>query len=73
MQAVKGVEIGFCAEGASSGRLRTTIGWRAGTTRAATNRAGGLKRNHQRSGCGSQAGLLKPISTLRRPLDRWTW
>src|SRR3984957_14323267 len=73
MQAVKGEEIGFAAEGAAP------FGWRVqGTihydrqerhfTRGA-NRAGGLEGGMTNGQDVVVRGLLKPISTLRRPLE----
>jgi chorismate synthase len=73
MQAVKGVEIGFAAEGAASfgSKVQDTIHYdRAGHrfTRGA-NRAGGLEGGITNGEDVLVRGLLKPISTLRRPLE----
>jgi chorismate synthase len=71
MQAVKGVEIGFAAE--VSGvrfQVQDTIhyGPRDGGSRAA-NRAGGLEGGMTNGRDILVRGMLKPISTLRRPLE----
>jgi chorismate synthase len=73
MQAVKGVEIGFAAEGASSfgSRVQDTIHYNREErqfTRGA-NRAGGLEGGMTNGQDVVVRGLLKPISTLRRPLE----
>ncbi|MDR3699540.1 MAG: chorismate synthase [Candidatus Sulfopaludibacter sp.] len=73
MQAVKGVEVGFAAEGAASfgSKVQDTIHYdRAGRrfTRGA-NRAGGLEGGITNGQDVLVRGLLKPISTLRRPLE----
>jgi chorismate synthase len=73
MQAVKGVEIGFAAEGAASfgSKVQDTIHYdREGRrfTRGA-NRAGGLEGGMTNGEDVLVRGLLKPISTLRRPLE----
>jgi chorismate synthase len=73
MQAVKGVEIGFAAEGASSfgSRVQDTIHYNREQrqfTRGA-NRAGGLEGGMTNGQDVVARGLLKPISTLRRPLE----
>jgi len=73
MQAVKGVEIGFAAEGASSfgSRVQDTIHYdkqQRHFTRGA-NRAGGLEGGMTNGEDVLVRGLLKPISTLRRPLE----
>jgi chorismate synthase len=73
MQAVKGVEIGFAADGAASfgSKVQDTIHYdRAGRrfTRGA-NRAGGLEGGMTNGEDVLVRGLLKPISTLRRPLE----
>src|SRR5262249_37271936 len=72
MQAVKGVEIGFAAEGAASfgSKVQDTIHYdREGRrfTRGA-NRAGGLEGGMTNGPDLLVRGLLKPISTLRKPL-----
>jgi chorismate synthase len=73
MQAVKGVEVGFAAEGAASfgSKVQDTIHYdRDGArfTRGA-NRAGGLEGGITNGEDLVLRGLLKPISTLRRPLE----
>jgi chorismate synthase len=73
MQAVKGVEVGFAAEGAASfgSKVQDTIHYdREGRhfTRGA-NRAGGLEGGMTNGQDILVRGLLKPISTLRRPLE----
>jgi chorismate synthase len=73
MQAVKGVEVGFAAEGAASfgSKVQDTIQYdREGRrfTRGA-NRAGGLEGGITNGQDVLVRGLLKPISTLRRPLE----
>jgi len=73
MQAVKGVEIGLAAEGAASfgSKVQDTIHYdRAGRrfTRGA-NRAGGLEGGMTNGQDVVVRGMLKPISTLRRPLE----
>jgi chorismate synthase len=73
MQAVKGVEIGFAAEGAASfgSRVQDTIHYdreERHFTRGA-NRAGGLEGGMTNGQDVLVRGMLKPISTLRRPLE----
>jgi chorismate synthase len=73
MQAVKGVEVGFAAEGAASfgSKVQDTIHYdREGRrfTRGA-NRAGGLEGGITNGQPILVRGMLKPISTLRRPLE----
>jgi len=73
MQAVKGVEIGFASEGAASfgSKVQDTIHYDKGEhkfTRGA-NRAGGLEGGMTNGQDLLVRGLLKPISTLRRPLE----
>jgi len=73
MQAVKGVEVGFAAEGAASfgSQVQDTIHYdREGRrfTRGA-NRAGGLEGGMTNGQDVLVRGFLKPISTLRRPLE----
>src|SRR5580658_9874720 len=73
MQAVKGVEIGFAAEGAASfgSRVQDTIHYNREErqfTRGA-NRAGGLEGGMTNGQDVLVRGMLKPISTLRRPLE----
>src|SRR6204780_364390 len=73
LQAVKGVEIGFAAEGAASfgSKVQDTIHYdREGRrfTRGA-NRAGGLEGGMTNGQDILVRGMLKPISTLRKPLE----
>ena len=73
MQAVKGVEIGFAAEGAASfgSKVQDTIHYdreERSFSRGA-NRAGGLEGGMTNGQDILVRGLLKPISTLRRPLE----
>ncbi len=73
MQAVKGVEVGFAADGAASfgSKVQDTIHYdKTGRkfTRGA-NRAGGLEGGMTNGQDIVVRGLLKPISTLRRPLE----
>ena len=73
MQAVKGVEVGFAAEGAASygSQVQDTIHYdKEGRrfTRGA-NRAGGLEGGITNGQDILVRGMLKPISTLRRPLE----
>jgi chorismate synthase len=73
MQAVKGVEIGFATEGSASfgSVVQDTIHYdREGRrfTRGA-NRAGGLEGGMTNGQDVLVRGFLKPISTLRRPLE----
>lgn len=72
MQAVKGVEVGYAAEGAEAfgSKVQDTIHYQAegGFTRGA-NRAGGVEGGMTNGQDIIVRGLLKPISTLRRPLE----
>src|ERR1700682_5541894 len=73
MQAVKGVEVGFAAEGAAAfgSKVQDTIGYdreQRHFTRGA-NRAGGLEGGMTNGQEVLVRGMLKPISTLRRPLE----
>jgi chorismate synthase len=73
MQAVKGVEVGFAAEGAASfgSQVQDTIHYdreHRQFTRGA-NRAGGLEGGITNGQDILVRGMLKPISTLRRPLE----
>ncbi|MCX6596975.1 MAG: chorismate synthase [Acidobacteria bacterium] len=73
MQAVKGVEIGFATEGteAFGSKVQDTIHY-AGDERRfyrGANRAGGLEGGMSNGEDILVRGLLKPISTLRRPLE----
>jgi chorismate synthase len=73
IQAVKGVEVGFAAEGAASfgSRVQDAIHYDPEGRRfvRAANRAGGLEGGITNGQDVLVRGLLKPISTLRRPLD----
>jgi chorismate synthase len=73
MQAVKGVEIGFAEEGAASfgSKVQDTIHYDRGQRRftRGANRAGGLEGGMTNGQDVLVRGLLKPISTLRRPLE----
>lgn len=73
MQAVKGVEIGFAAEGAESfgSKVQDTIHYdrEARQFTRGANRAGGLEGGMTNGQDILVRGLLKPISTLRRPLE----
>jgi chorismate synthase len=73
MQAVKGVEVGFAAEGAAAfgSKVQDTIHYdreQHAFTRGA-NRAGGLEGGMTNGQDVLVRGMLKPISTLRRPLE----
>jgi len=73
MQAVKGVEVGFATEGSAAfgSKVQDTIHYSAeqhAFTRGA-NRAGGLEGGMTNGQDILVRGLLKPISTLRRPLE----
>jgi chorismate synthase len=73
MQAVKGVEIGFAAEGAASfgSKVQDTIHYNKQERRftRGANRAGGLEGGMTNGQDILVRGLLKPISTLRRTLE----
>ncbi|HLN03176.1 MAG TPA: chorismate synthase [Bryobacteraceae bacterium] len=73
MQAVKGVEIGFAGDGAASfgSKVQDTIGYDRGEHRftRGANRAGGLEGGMTNGQDVLVRGMLKPISTLRRPLE----
>src|SRR6185436_5134076 len=78
MQAVKGVEIGFAAEGAANfgSAVQDTIHYvrqpppaASGRFTRGANRAGGLEGGITNGQDLLVRGLLKPISTLRRPLE----
>ena len=73
MQAVKGVEIGFAEEGSAAfgSKVQDTIHYDREAhhfTRGA-NRAGGLEGGMTNSQDVLVRGFLKPISTLRKPLE----
>ncbi len=73
MQAVKGVEVGFASEGAASfgSRVQDTIHYNRDERvfRRGANRAGGLEGGITNGQDVLVRGMLKPISTLRRPLE----
>ena len=73
IQAVKGVEVGFAAEGAASfgSKVQDTIRYDRTQRRfeRGANRAGGLEGGITNGQDVVLRGLLKPISTLRRPLE----
>jgi chorismate synthase len=73
MQAVKGVEIGFAEEGAQSfgSKVQDTIHYSREEHRftRGANRAGGLEGGITNGQDVVVRGFLKPISTLRRPLE----
>jgi chorismate synthase len=73
IQAVKGVEIGFAAEGAASygSKVQDTIHYRNEERRftRGANRAGGIEGGMTNGQDVVVRGMLKPISTLRRPLE----
>ena len=73
MQAVKGVEIGFAAEGSASfgSKVQDSIHYNREERRftRGANRAGGLEGGMTNGQDVLVRGMLKPISTLRRPLE----
>jgi chorismate synthase len=73
IQAVKGVEVGFAAEGAASfgSRVQDSIGYDVNARRftRGANRAGGIEGGITNGQDLVIRGMLKPISTLRRPLE----
>ena len=73
MQAVKGVEIGFAAEGAEyfGSKVQDAIHYNKEQREfyRGANRAGGLEGGITNGQDILVRGLLKPISTLRRPLE----
>jgi chorismate synthase len=73
MQAVKGVEIGFAEEGAASfgSKVQDTIHYQKEERRfyRGDNRAGGIEGGMSNGQEIRVRGFLKPISTLRRPLE----
>jgi chorismate synthase len=73
MQAVKGVEIGFAEEGAASfgSKVQDTIHYEREERRftRGANRAGGIEGGMTNGQDILVRGLLKPISTLRKPLE----
>jgi chorismate synthase len=73
MQAVKGVEIGSAQEQAASygSKVQDTIGYSPGERRftRGSNKAGGVEGGITNGEDLIVRGFLKPISTLRRPLE----
>lgn len=73
MQAVKGVEIGFAEEGSMSfgSKVQDTIHYNREEREffRGNNRAGGLEGGMTNGQEIRVRGFLKPISTLRRPLE----
>jgi chorismate synthase len=73
MQAVKGVEVGHAAEGSAAfgSKVQDTIHYdREGRSFSrGANRAGGLEGGITNGQDVLVRGMLKPISTLRRPLE----
>jgi chorismate synthase len=73
MQAVKGVEVGFAAEGAAAfgSQVQDTIHYNREQHEffRGANRAGGLEGGMTNGQDILVRGFLKPISTLRRPLE----
>src|SRR5580698_5219375 len=73
IQAVKGVEVGFAAEGAASfgSVVQDTIhyDWEGRKFERGANRAGGLEGGMTNGQDVVVRGMLKPISTLRKPLE----
>jgi chorismate synthase len=73
IQAVKGVEIGYAEEGAASygSGVQDTIHYRKDDHEfyRGSNRAGGLEGGMTNGQDLRVRGFLKPISTLRRPLE----
>ena len=73
MQAVKGVEVGFAEEGSQSfgSKVQDTIHYNRQDRRffRGDNRAGGIEGGMTNGQEIRVRGFLKPISTLRRPLE----
>jgi chorismate synthase len=73
MQAVKGVEVGFAQEGAAAygSKVQDTIHYDREERRftRGANRAGGIEGGITNGQDVLIRGFLKPISTLRRPLE----
>jgi chorismate synthase len=73
MQAVKGVEIGYAEEGSAAfgSKVQDTIQYDKEERRftRGANRAGGLEGGITNGQDVLVRGFLKPISTLRRPLE----
>ena len=73
MQAVKGVEVGFAYEGSEAfgSKVQDTIHYNKESREffRGANRAGGIEGGITNGQDVLVRGLLKPISTLRRPLE----
>ena len=73
MQAVKGVEVGYAEEGSASfgSKVQDTIHYDKDSRQFSrgANRAGGLEGGMTNGQDVLVRGFLKPISTLRRPLE----
>ncbi|MEO8026193.1 MAG: chorismate synthase [Bryobacteraceae bacterium] len=73
MQAVKGVEIGFAEEGSTAfgSKVQDTIHYNKPEKEfhRGANRAGGIEGGMTNGQDVVVRGMLKPISTLRRPLE----
>jgi chorismate synthase len=73
MQAVKGVEVGFAEDGAQSfgSKVQDTIHYNRSERQfyRGDNRAGGIEGGMTNGEELRVRGFLKPISTLRRPLE----
>ncbi len=73
MQAVKGVEVGFAEDGSRSfgSKVQDTIHYKNDERRffRGANRAGGIEGGMTNGEELRVRGFLKPISTLRRPLE----
>jgi chorismate synthase len=73
MQAVKGVEVGFAEEGSQSfgSKVQDTIHYNSSERQfyRGNNRAGGIEGGMTNGEDLRVRGFLKPISTLRRPLE----
>jgi chorismate synthase len=73
IQAVKGAEVGFAAEGSASfgSKVQDTIHYNREASKftRGANRAGGLEGGITNGEPVVVRGFLKPISTLRRPLE----
>jgi chorismate synthase len=73
LQAVKGVEVGFAREGSQSygSAVQDTIHYERSVRRffRGANRAGGLEGGMTNGQDVVVRGFLKPISTLRKPLE----
>jgi chorismate synthase len=73
IQAVKGAEVGFAAEGSAAygSKVQDTIHYNRDSAKFSrgANRAGGLEGGITNGEPVVVRGLLKPISTLRKPLE----